>query len=63
VFGLDEARCECGDLIFVQFDLIAHRFGFDDRTLNGARLFYWDRNLPRGCRLAFGTAIGEEPAR
>jgi hypothetical protein len=63
VFGLDEARCERGDLIFVQFDLIAHRFGFEDRSLNGARFFYWDRNLPRGCRLGFGTAIGQEPAR
>jgi len=63
VFRLDEARCECGDLIFVQFDLIAHRFGFDDRTLYGARFFYWGRNLPRRCCLGFGTAIGQEPAR
>ena len=63
VFRLDEPRCERGDLIFVQIDLIAHRFGFEDRILNVAIFFYWDRNLPRGCRLGFGTTIGQEPAR
>jgi hypothetical protein len=63
VFSLDESRRECGDLIFVQLDLVAHGLGFEDRILNVGIFFYWDRNLPWGCCLGFGTAIGQEPAR
>ncbi len=62
VFSLDDARCERGDLIFVQFDLTTHRFGFEDRARSGGSLFQRGRCLTGGRRFCFGTAIGQEPA-
>src|SRR6266403_3586636 len=62
VFSLDEARCERGDLILVQFDLATHRFGFENRALGGGSLFQGGCTLTRGRCFAFGAAIGQQPA-
>src|SRR5882724_2336209 len=63
VFGLDEARSKRRHLIFVQFDVTTHRFGFEGRVLSGGSFLDRGRSLTHWCRFRFGPAIGQEPAR
>ena len=71
VFGLDETGSERGDLIFVQFKVIAGRFGFifsrfrhrsGDCVASGGRSFRRSRRFSRWRSFGFSTGIGQEPA-